>query len=144
MQEAVHKDIERAFGVLKSRYAIIKQPARHWTTATLAHIMKACIILHNMTVEDERGQALNYIYDDVATCKEKECCNISRKRVRPDTNGSNDAHSVHTPTADDPTLNDDTTFENYMQRYEQIRDTQTHYQLRNDLIEHLWELHGKA
>ena len=31
-----------------------------------------------------------------------------------------------------------TDFKEFIRRYRQIRDKQTHYQLRNDLIEHLW------
>ena len=54
-QEAARKDVERAFGVLQKRWAIIRHPARLWEREELADIMYACIILHNMIVEDERG-----------------------------------------------------------------------------------------
>lgn len=53
-QESTRKDIECAFGVLQSRFAIIRIPARMWKKRTLGEIMYACIILHNMIVEDER------------------------------------------------------------------------------------------
>ena len=53
-QEACRKDIERAFGVLQARFKIIREPARLWDIADLAIIMRSCIILHNMIVEDER------------------------------------------------------------------------------------------
>ena len=53
-QEAVRKDVERAFGVLQSQFAIVRGPARNIDRAELGMIMKACIILHNMIVEDER------------------------------------------------------------------------------------------
>lgn len=52
-QEAVRKDVERAFGVLQARFAIIRGPARLWDIETLAYIMKACVIMHNMIIEDE-------------------------------------------------------------------------------------------
>jgi hypothetical protein len=52
-QEAVRKDVERAFGVLQSRFAIVRGPARFWDQETLGDIMKACIIMHNMIVEDK-------------------------------------------------------------------------------------------
>jgi len=52
-QEAVRKDVERAFGVLQSRFAIIRGPARNMERAELGMIMKVCIILHNMIVKDE-------------------------------------------------------------------------------------------
>ncbi|XP_074377690.1 uncharacterized protein LOC141719208 [Apium graveolens] len=53
-QESPRKDVERAFGVLQSRFAIVRGPARFWDRADLGRIMKACIIIHNMIVEDER------------------------------------------------------------------------------------------
>ena len=31
----------------------------------------------------------------------------------------------------------------FIQVHHQIRDKQTHVQLQNDLVEHLWELYGK-
>ena len=52
-QESVRKDVERAFGVLQSRFAIVRGAARYWDEETLDDIMKACIIMHNMIVEDE-------------------------------------------------------------------------------------------
>ncbi|XP_052114185.1 uncharacterized protein LOC127739714 [Arachis duranensis] len=53
-QKGQRKDVERAFGVLQARVAIIRGPARFWEKKKLANIMRACIILHNMIVEDER------------------------------------------------------------------------------------------
>jgi hypothetical protein len=53
-QEAARKDVERAFGVLQARFAIVREPAHIWDTETLAFIMRACVIMHNMIVEDER------------------------------------------------------------------------------------------
>ncbi|XP_074375331.1 uncharacterized protein LOC141717120 [Apium graveolens] len=53
-QESQRKDVERAFGVLQSRFAIVRGPARFWDRANLGRIMRACIIIHNMIVEDER------------------------------------------------------------------------------------------
>ena len=52
-QESARKDVERAFGVLQARFAIVRGPARFWDEETLADIMKACIIMHNMVIEDE-------------------------------------------------------------------------------------------
>jgi len=53
-QEAARKMVERAFGVLQSRYAIVRGPGRMWDIETLSKIMRACVIMHNMIVEDER------------------------------------------------------------------------------------------
>ena len=52
-QEEAMKDVERAFGVLQSRFAIVRGPTRFFQIKTLKDIMMACIILHNMIIEDE-------------------------------------------------------------------------------------------
>ncbi|XP_057451272.1 uncharacterized protein LOC130743157, partial [Lotus japonicus] len=54
VQQGCRKDIERAFGVLQARFKIICEPARLWDIDDLSIIMRSCIILHNMIVEDER------------------------------------------------------------------------------------------
>jgi hypothetical protein len=66
-QEACRKDIERAFGVLQAKFAIVRGPARFWDKETLVDIMTCCVILHNMIIEDERGLNLPCFYDNVGT-----------------------------------------------------------------------------
>ena len=53
-QESVRKDVERAFGVIQARFAFVRSPAKLWNKDALAIIMKACIIMHNMIIDDER------------------------------------------------------------------------------------------
>ena len=53
-QEGCRKDVERAFGVLQSRFAIVAGPTRFWNKNVLHDIMTGCIIMHNMIIEDER------------------------------------------------------------------------------------------
>ncbi|CAN7000722.1 unnamed protein product, partial [Brassica rapa subsp. trilocularis] len=53
-QEFVRKDVERAFGVLQARFAVVRNPSNLWDKNKLGNIMRACIILHNMIVENER------------------------------------------------------------------------------------------
>ncbi|RWR92309.1 putative nuclease HARBI1 [Cinnamomum micranthum f. kanehirae] len=62
-QESARKDVERAFGVLQACFAIVCGPIRFWDRQTLQYIMKACIIMHNMIIEDERDQSLPPNYD---------------------------------------------------------------------------------
>lgn len=53
MLEAAKKDTEQAFGVLQSRWAIIRGPRRFWYKTNLKEFMYVCIILHNMIVKHE-------------------------------------------------------------------------------------------
>jgi len=62
-QESARKDVERAFGVLQSRFAIVRGPVRYWDEETLANIMKACIIMHNMIIEDEGAMNLGFDHE---------------------------------------------------------------------------------
>jgi hypothetical protein len=45
--------VERVFRVLQSHFAIVHGPIRLFQIETLKDIMTACIILHNMIIEDE-------------------------------------------------------------------------------------------
>jgi hypothetical protein len=64
-QEAYRKDVERSFGVLQSRFAIVRGAARLWDEDSLGNIMMACITMHNMIVGDERDEELDFIYDQM-------------------------------------------------------------------------------
>ncbi|KAK7243211.1 hypothetical protein RIF29_38001 [Crotalaria pallida] len=112
-QEGARKDIERAFGVLQARFAIVRCPSRQWQLDSLARIMYACIILHNMIVEDERDTyGGNFDYSDVGN-----------DTVEESNNGR------------DPDIQD------YLQRRFAVRDRVSHHQLKADLVEHVWEHH---
>ena len=87
----------------------MRRLACFWDGETLADIMKAFIIMHNMVIEDE-GDIGNNDFD-----------------------GSNANLPVEVSHAYTPKLED------FMQTHCQIRDNVTHSQLQSDLIEHLWE-----
>lgn len=53
MQEACWKDVERAFGMLQAQFAIVKGLCRLWSEVDMALIMKTCVILRHMTIENE-------------------------------------------------------------------------------------------
>ncbi|GJS27208.1 protein translocase subunit SecA2, chloroplastic isoform X1 [Tanacetum coccineum] len=50
--EAARKDVERAFGVLKKKWKLVKHPARGMSRRRLSDVMYICIILHNMIIKD--------------------------------------------------------------------------------------------
>ncbi|XP_023729160.2 protein ALP1-like [Lactuca sativa] len=60
-QEGARKDVERAFGVLKAKWHIVEHAARPLDLETLRYIMYACIIMHNMVVEDKGRNIAHYI-----------------------------------------------------------------------------------
>jgi hypothetical protein len=62
-QEAVRKDVERAFGVLQARFSMVKGPARIWDKDTLWYTMTSAVIIHNMIIENERDEEEDYDYD---------------------------------------------------------------------------------
>ncbi|CAL5203301.1 unnamed protein product [Lathyrus oleraceus] len=116
-QESARKDVERAFGVLQSRFAIIRGSARAWHMDTLKHTIYACIILHNMIVEDERhtyGGNFDYSYDNV------------------DINNS----TTETFSGRHPNL------ATRLQRRANIQEKQVHRKLQGDLVEYIWERFG--
>jgi hypothetical protein len=53
-QASVRKDIKCAFGLLKKRCNILAIPGRSYSQRILDLIMHACIILHEMIIDDER------------------------------------------------------------------------------------------
>lgn len=60
IQEAVRKDIERAFGVLQSKWNIICRPSKFMTVDIMKDVMKCAIIMHNMCVEERDMLGTDY------------------------------------------------------------------------------------
>ncbi|KAL7600055.1 hypothetical protein Lser_V15G26946 [Lactuca serriola] len=64
-QESARKDMERTFGVLKRRWQVLTVGAMSCEMKRLQHVMYACIILHNMIIEDERRAICRYNENEV-------------------------------------------------------------------------------
>ena len=54
--ESVRKDVECAFGILKTRFRCIKLPSRFHDLKITENIFVTCCILHNMLMEDNLEQ----------------------------------------------------------------------------------------
>jgi len=109
-RESVREDVEQAFGVLQAQFAIICGLARLMKEEEIGVIMKACMILHNMIVEDEwDNYELAFDYDVVEG------------------------------TAPEPIVNHDhhPCYKAYFQRSKEIRDPDAHATLQTDLIEEI-------
>uniref|UniRef100_A0A0D3C7N0 DDE Tnp4 domain-containing protein n=1 Tax=Brassica oleracea var. oleracea TaxID=109376 RepID=A0A0D3C7N0_BRAOL len=114
-QEAVRKDVERAFGVLQARFAVVKNPYKLWDEDKIANFMRACIILHNiMIVEDERSTNTQ---DNVREFQESE---------------DEDTFTVTRPS----------NLGSAMDRRTSVHNRQAHEQLKYDLIENIWAKFG--
>ena len=50
--EHVRKDIERAFGVLVSKFGILERPLRGWYLEDMCSLIYCCIIIHNMVIKE--------------------------------------------------------------------------------------------
>jgi hypothetical protein len=99
--------------VLQARFAIVRNPARFWDEKTLRDIMLACIIMHNMIIEDERdADGLDVPYDK---------SNVETEGVVSRVGTCN--------------------FSPFVGRQE-IQDSHMHRQLQQDLVQHRWEWRG--
>ncbi|KAL0790149.1 hypothetical protein Bca101_006395 [Brassica carinata] len=114
-QEATRKDVERAFGVLQARFAIIKNPALSWDKVKIGKIMRARIILHNMIVEDERDESTQF---DTSDFQQGE--------------GNGSSHVDL-----DFSRNIPSNITNMMGVRDDIRDKKVHQHLKADLVEHI-------
>ncbi|XP_013617364.1 PREDICTED: uncharacterized protein LOC106323855 [Brassica oleracea var. oleracea] len=114
-QESTRKDVERAFGVLQSRFAIVKNSALKWDKEKIGKVMRACVILHNMIVEDERQ---GYILANTSEFESGESNRSSKVRRR---------ESVNVDMLNIRNL---------------VRDPQIHERLKIDLVENVWAKFG--
>jgi hypothetical protein len=116
MQEGVRKDIERAFGVLQQRFRFLALPCKLWHADAMHQVVIACIILHNMIVEDELPDSAytsEYLFEDGW---------VSEARI---------------------TRVDADVVELIVDELRIIEDKDAHYDLKNDLIEHVWHTYGE-
>ncbi|KAL1216804.1 hypothetical protein V5N11_025296 [Cardamine amara subsp. amara] len=115
-QEGVRKDIERAFGVLQARFAIVRNLALYWDKAKIGKIMRACIILHNMIIDDERDQCTQYDFSEFVEGEGSETSQVD--------------YTYSTETT--------TNVNNMMVNRARVRAERMHQQLKADLVEHIW------
>ncbi|XP_026384256.1 uncharacterized protein LOC113279812 [Papaver somniferum] len=52
-QESKRKDAERALSTMKRKFAIVKNPCMYWKKSDMKSIMRGCMIMHNMVVENK-------------------------------------------------------------------------------------------
>jgi hypothetical protein len=100
--------MERAFGVLQSRWAIVRHPAKAWSLQQMWEVMIACVIMqNNMIVEEERDDS---VYDQ-----------------------GWDFQGELVATNPVPS-----SFQEFLHTHHKIRDRVTHLVLHEDLVNHIW------
>ncbi|ETP03402.1 hypothetical protein F441_19628 [Phytophthora nicotianae CJ01A1] len=118
-QEGCRKDVERTFGVIQARWRILDTPCELWSTAKMDKVMHACIIMHNMIVEDERhlrdSDRIDFLFD---------------VRNQP---GGLPEFTVSRPAR----ASGHDTIEQLIVHTSKLRNARAHVRLRDDLIEHL-------
>jgi hypothetical protein len=66
-QASVRKDVKCAFDLLKKRFNILTISDRSYSQRTIGLIIWAYIILHNMTIDNERDGGYNDKYHTVTS-----------------------------------------------------------------------------
>ncbi|XP_057770844.1 uncharacterized protein LOC130990637 [Salvia miltiorrhiza] len=120
-QESMRKDVERAFGVLQARLAFLRRPCLIWDKILMGKVMMACIIMHNMILEDERDTYQNY-YDPTQFFMD------TPTRVQTE-DGEHFRYSTERIMS----------LSAYMTNRDQLCNREAHRTLQDDLIEHIWE-----
>jgi hypothetical protein len=118
-QEGARKDVECAFGILRSRFCILRQPVRLYEQGNLEDIMLACIILHNMIIEDEK---------DI-------------EQVPLDLNEKGNTYTIQEATI---SHGENPEVEDVINRNTALHDRQAYKQLQSDLIDHIWQKFGNS
>jgi hypothetical protein len=95
----------------------LQRPARLYDRGDIHNIMMACIILHNMIVDDEKEEAV-FTHGDMPSVF---------------------THGDMPVFASVFTHGDMPVFADLLERDARIRDRPTHKALKNDLIEHIWK-----
>jgi hypothetical protein len=120
--QSVRKDIERAFGVLQARWRILALPARHWDRQYLDDMVRSCVVLHNMIVEDER------------------CDPEVRDNLEFDNFEGDDVKWSYVISDSDAMTNpEESTFARMLERVGENRNEEVHFNLREDLKMHLYD-----
>jgi hypothetical protein len=66
-QPSMRKDMECAFDLLKKRFNILAITDRPYSQRTIDLIIRVCIILHNMIIDDERDDGYDKNYHTITS-----------------------------------------------------------------------------
>ncbi|XP_010456778.1 PREDICTED: uncharacterized protein LOC104738279 [Camelina sativa] len=112
------REYHLAYYLTDARFAIFKNPALVHDKETIGKIMRACIILHNMIVEDER--------DEYRQLDPTEFAQVEAHRT---------SHVDSTFSTDIPS--NVSNMMTMLSKRKEIRNQQKHQQLKDDLVENI-------
>ena len=119
IQEGARKSVERVFGVLFKQFAILFLPGWLWFSEEMAFVMKACCILHNMTVEERVG---GFVGDEVGGIRAHLASEENTELVSLETG----MFGLQTDGAST------------------VKSSDEHFRLKTALVVHVWEMHGST
>ncbi|CAM8932573.1 unnamed protein product [Rhodiola kirilowii] len=126
-QESYRKDVERCFGILQARWAIVRHAGMCHRKSVLKTILLACIIMHNMIVEEE------FIDDEFVEVDEEDPHNPrSAFTVYDGPTDQNGNRLLHDPVGRAQQS------EAFGNRLTTLQSAYLHTQLQNDLVKHNW------
>lgn len=135
-QEAHRKDVERAFGVLVSRWGLLAKPCTLWNRVIIRKVVQVAVILHNMIVQLRRGgyeSQLCELFENAVNSgmfldnayNEKPFIWRTKQNMR--CAGANETSwSNHIAVMD-----------------EKMKDDVAHFSLKKDLLDHIWSCFGE-
>ncbi|KAL9672921.1 hypothetical protein QQ045_029174 [Rhodiola kirilowii] len=123
-QESYRKDVKSCFRILQSRWAILHHACMTHQLSVLIKVMLACIIMHNMIIEEE------FVEEELWRTKKKICTTHSTVYDGPvDPNGSRIHH--------DPVERAERS-EAFHNRLSTLQYAYVRTQLQSDLVKHNW------
>ena len=155
MQEAVRKDVERAFGRLLIKWHILNVAARNWFLENVKKIWRTCFILHNMTIRDNDSTG----YDSDVE-RERDEQHKRDQRIVARKRGPVLPYGPSVPPRDNPeahldrldALNvgetlvgvEETAWELVLKRLGHMQSVNTNKKLHKNTLDALWEQHGAS
>jgi Plant transposon protein len=124
-QEGARKAVERVFGVLFKRFHVLYRPSRLWHIEDMPAIVKTCVILHNMCVEERR---MTY---------------TGSRAVRLQVETSEFVDPVEGVKLVSPPESETAACEFWRAHLDGLEDPQQHFALKNALVRHIWSSTGQ-
>lgn len=133
-QEAVRKDIERAFGVLLSRWHLLAKPCNYRDRKTINNIMKTAIIMHNMIVELRHDGYESQLFEEAKVAIERG--------IFLNEEGEEKEFEWSTQEVVNQMESSIIWAQHINKRESRVTDEVMHYALKGDLVEHIWARNG--